>query len=239
MLNYERDKKDQELKTAKLEVMLGEARLTTLRSQLRPHFLFNSLNAISAYIETAPALACLMLEQVSDLLRMSVQHHEAQEIPLYEEFAFLGRYLGLQKLRFEDRLEINIQMDPDASTALVPTFILQPLVENAVRHGVAMRREKGLIEVHAWRHNGDLGISIRDDGPGLPADWSLQRLGTGLTNTLERLETLYGKGGRERLGIRNAPEGGVLVNLRLPFNVPEEWLSEMGHGRDQNSDRRR
>jgi two-component system LytT family sensor kinase len=221
-LSYERDKRDQELKTAKLELMLGEARLAALRSQLRPHFLFNSLNAISAYIETAPAVACLMLEQVSDLLRMSLQHHESQEIPLYEEFAFLGKYLGLQKLRFEDRLEISIRMDPDASAALVPTFILQPLVENAVRHGIAMRHEKGAIEVNAWRNNGDLGISIRDDGPGLPAKWTIQdRLGTGLTNTRERLETLYGKGGQDRLNIRNAPDGGVLVNLTLPFHVQE------------------
>jgi sensor histidine kinase YesM len=219
VLNYERDKRDQELKTAKLETLLADARLSMLRSQLHPHFLFNSLNAVSAYIETDPRVARLMLEQVADLLRMSLKHHESQEIPLHEEFAFLDKYLGLQKLRFEDRLDVKIQMDPAAFAACVPTFILQPLVENAVRHGVAVRHERGLIEVTARRNNGDLGISIRDDGPGLPPGWSADAaLGVGLTNTRERLQALYGTG-CERLDIRNAPGGGVLVNLTLPFRV--------------------
>ena len=111
VLTYEQEKKQQELKTARLEVLFADARLATLRSQLHPHFLFNSLNAISAYIETAPRVAIQMLAQLSDLLRMSLQHHEAQEIPLREEFAFLDKYLGLQKLRFEDRFEIDVRMD--------------------------------------------------------------------------------------------------------------------------------
>jgi len=219
VLNYEHEKRNQELKTAKLEALLADARLAMLRSQLHPHFLFNSLNAISAYIETDPRVARLMLEQVADLLRMSLERYEAQEIPLFEEFAFLDKYLGLQRLRFEDRLDVKIQMDPDVSVASVPPFILQPLVENAVRHGVAARHERGLIEVTAWRNNGDLGISIRDDGPGLPSGWSAHAgLGVGLTNTRERLQALYGTS-RERLDIRNAPGGGVLVNLTLPFRV--------------------
>jgi two-component system, LytTR family, sensor kinase len=220
VMTYEQEKKQQELKTARLEVLFADARLATLRSQLHPHFLFNSLNAISAYIEIAPRVAIQMLAQLSDLLRMSLQHHEAQEIPIREEFTFLTKYLGLQQLRFEDRLEIDIRMDPAVASALVPTFILQPLVENAILHGIAVRNEKGLIEVNAWRNKGDLCISVRDDGPGLPAGWTVQNgSGTGLKNTQDRLETLYGKNGRQRLDIRNEPGRGVLVNLCLPFHV--------------------
>ena len=151
---------------------------------------------------------------------MSLQHHEAQEIPLREEFAFLDKYLGLQKLRFEDRFEIDIRMDAAVASAMVPTFILQPLVENAILHGIAARNEKGLIEVHAWRDKSDLRISIRDDGPGLPPGWTMQNgSGTGLKNSQARIETLYGSNGPERLDIRNAPERGVMVNLSLPFHV--------------------
>jgi two-component system LytT family sensor kinase len=219
VLTYEQEKKQQELKTAKLEVLFADARLATLRSQLHPHFLFNSLNAISAYIEIAPRVAIQMLAQLSDLLRMSLQHHEAQEIPLREEFAFLDKYLGLQKLRFEDRFEIDVRMDTAVATAMVPTFILQPLVENAILHGIAARNEKGLIQVRAWRDKDTLRISIRDDGPGLPPGWTMPNgSGTGLKNSQARIETLYGNG-RERLDIRNAPEGGVMVNLSLPFHV--------------------
>jgi two-component system, LytTR family, sensor kinase len=220
VLTNEQEKKQQELKTARLEVLFADARLATLRSQLHPHFLFNSLNAISAYIETAPRVAIQMLAQLSDLLRMSLQHHEAQEIPLREEFAFLDKYLGLQKLRFEDRFEIDIRTDTAVASAMVPTFILQPLVENAIHHGIAVRNERGLIEVHAWRNKSDLRISIRDDGPGLPPGWTMQNgSGTGLKNSQDRLKTLYGNNGRERLDIRNAPGRGVLVNLSLPFHV--------------------
>ena len=220
VLTYEREKKQQELKTARLEVLFADARLATLRSQLHPHFLFNSLNAISAYIETAPRVAIQMLAQLSDLLRMSLQHHEAQEIPLREEFAFLDKYLGLQKLRFEDRFEIDIRMDTGVASAMVPTFILQPLVENAILHGIAARNEKGLIEVRAWRDKSELRISIRDDGPGLPPGWTMQNgSGTGLKNSQARIETLYGSSGPERLDIRNAPGRGVMVNLCLPFHV--------------------
>lgn len=220
VLASEREKKQHELKTARLEVLFADARLATLRSQLHPHFLFNSLNAISAYIETAPRVAIQMLAQLSDLLRMSLQHHEAQEIAIRDEFTFLKKYLGLQQLRFEDRLEIDIRMDPAVAAALVPTFILQPLVENAILHGIAVRNEKGLIEVNAWRDKSDLCICVRDDGPGLPAGWTMQNgSGTGLKNTQDRLETLYGKTGRQRLDIRNQPDRGVLVTLCLPFHV--------------------
>ena len=220
VMTYEQEKKQHDLKTARLEVLFADARLATLRSQLHPHFLFNSLNAISAYIETAPRVAIQMLAQLSDLLRMSLQHHEAQEIPIREELTFLKKYLGLQQLRFEDRLEIDIRMDPAVASALVPTFILQPLVEIAILHGIAVRNEKGLIEVNAWRDKDDLCIRVRDDGPGLPAGWTMQTgSGTGLMNTQDRLETLYGKTGRHRLDIRNDAGRGVVVNLCLPFHI--------------------
>jgi two-component system, LytTR family, sensor kinase len=168
-----------------------DARLAALRSQLHPHFLFNSLNAISAYIDGSPRTARLMLERVGDLLRLSLEHYEAQEIPLHQELTFLEKYLELQRMRFEDRLDVRIQMDPDTAGALVPTFILQPLVENAVRHGVASHHKKGIIEVKAVRSDGHLDLSIRDDGPGLPYGWTMASCtGVGLSNTLQRLDAL-------------------------------------------------
>jgi two-component system LytT family sensor kinase len=219
VLNYERQKKDQEIRTARLERLVADARLTALRSQLHPHFLFNSLNAISAYIDTSPRAAKLMLEQLGDLLRMSLEHYQAREIPIEQELAFLEKYLELQQMRFEDRLESRIQMDPGAAGALVPTFILQPLVENAVRHGVAARHERSVIEVKARRVDGNLGLSVRDDGPGLPSGWSMvSSAGVGLANTRARLDALYGPG-HHTLNVTNAPGGGVLVNLVLPFHV--------------------
>jgi two-component system LytT family sensor kinase len=216
---FERNKAEREIRTATLERLLSDARLNTLRAQLHPHFLFNSLNTISAHIESNPRAARLMLEHMGDLLRMSLEYHEAQEIPLDQELAFLEKYLELQKMRFEDRLEVKICVDSSALGAFVPTFILQPLVENAVRYGIASRHEKGMIEVEASRSNGSLHLIVRDDGPGLPMGWTLSKsAGIGLSNTRERLAGLYGKG-QQGLEVRNAPDGGVRVELTMPFHA--------------------
>ena len=153
-VDYQNHLKNRLVRTAELERLLSDARLNVLRTQLQPHFLFNALNAISAHIESEPRTARLMLERLGDLLRLSLDHIDQQEIGLDQELAFIERYLQLQAMRFEDRLNISMNVEPEARDALVPPFILQPLVENAVQHGAAARSANGTIAVEAWRDNG-------------------------------------------------------------------------------------
>ena len=218
-VDYRNNLKDREIRTAGLERLLSEARLATLRSQLDPHFLFNTLNSISAYVESAPGQARLMLEQLGDLLRLSLEHSEQQEISLERELTFVDGYIQLQLVRFTDRLQVRVQVDPDTVTAAVPTFLLQPLIENAIRHGTSKLSSAGLIELSAW-HSGDrLHVRVRDNGPGLPRGWSLDRhIGIGLGNTRARLEQLYGKG---EYSLEVAPDDAkcTSVDITFPFRV--------------------
>jgi two-component system, LytTR family, sensor kinase len=216
-VDYQNYLKNRLVRTAELERLLSEARLNVLRTQLQPHFLFNALNAISAHVESEPRTARLMIERLGDLLRLSLDHIDRQEIGLEQELAFIERYLQLQAMRFEDRLDVSMNLDPDVQDALVPPFILQPLVENAVRHGAAARSAHGTIAVEAWRDNGRVRLAVRDNGPGLPAGWSLDRnQGIGIANTRERLRHLYGDG-NQSLKVSDEPGGGVRVDLSLPF----------------------
>ena len=219
-VDYQNHLKNRLIRTAELERLLSEARLNVLRTQLQPHFLFNALNAVSAHVERDPRMARLMLERLGDLLRLSLDHVDRQEIRLDQELAFVDKYLQLQAMRFEDRLSVSMNLDPAVLEALVPPFILQPLVENAVRHGTAARSAHGTITVDAWRANGSVCLAVRDNGPGLPAGWSLEHHeGIGLTNTRERLRHLYGEG-NQALTISSQPEGGVRVDLMMPFRSP-------------------
>ena len=218
-LDYQSHLKDREIRTAGLERLLSEARLAMLRSQLDPHFLFNTLNSISAYVESAPGQARLMLEQLGDLLRLSLQHADQQEIALERELTFVDRYIQLQLVRFDDRLQVNVQADPDTSRAAVPTFLLQPLLENAISHGTSKLSADGLIEVSTWRSGDRLHVRVRDNGPGLPRGWSLDRqIGLGLGNTRARLEQLYGKGAYT---LDVGPDEGrrTSVDITFPFRV--------------------
>ncbi len=216
-VDYQNHLKNRLVKTAELERLLSDARLNVLRTQLQPHFLFNALNAISAHIESDPRAARLMLERLGDLLRLSLDHIDHQEIGLDQELAFVERYLQLQAMRFEDRLHVSMSLAPDVHGALVPPFILQPLVENAVQHGAAARSADGTIAVEAWRDNGQVRLAVRDNGPGLPAGWSLDdHQGIGISNTRERLRHLYGEQ-NQSLKISQEPGGGVRVDLSLPF----------------------
>jgi LytS/YehU family sensor histidine kinase len=175
------------------------------------------LNAISAHVESEPRTARLMLERLGDLLRLSLDHVDQQEIGLEQELAFVEKYLQLQAMRFEDRLDVSMKVDPDVQQALVPPFILQPLVENAVRHGAAARSANGRIAVEAWRDNGRVRLAVRDNGPGLPAGWTLDdNQGIGIANTRERLRHLYGDQ-NQFLTFSQEPGGGVRVDLSLPF----------------------
>jgi two-component system, LytTR family, sensor kinase len=214
---YQDQIRDRKVQTLELERLLAQSRLEMLRTQLHPHFLFNALNAISAHVEGAPRTARWMLEQLGDLLRLSLDHGEEQEIALQQELAFVDRYLKLQKIRYEDRLDVIVDVDPRALRAYVPTFILQPLLENAIRHGIATRSVPGQIEIQARQEGETLRVSVLDDGPGLPQGWDPERgLGVGLSNTKERLKRLYGDSQSFKIG-SNTNGGGVRVDLTLPY----------------------
>ncbi len=216
-VDYQNHLRNRDVRTAELERLLSEARLNVLRTQLQPHFLFNALNAISAHVEHEPRTARLMLERLGDLLRLSLDHIDHEEISLEQELAFVEKYLQLQAMRFEDRLKVSMNLDPAALEALVPPFILQPLVENAVHHGASARSAHGTIAVEAWRSNGAVHLAVRDNGPGLPAGWSVDRdEGIGIANTRERLRHLYGEQ-YQSLSFSPEPGGGVRVDLSLPF----------------------
>jgi two-component system LytT family sensor kinase len=218
-LDYQRDLKDREIRTSTLERLLSEARLATLRSQLDPHFLFNTLNSISAYVESAPRQARLMLEQLGDLLRLSLEHADRQEIPLECELTFIDRYIQLQLVRFSDRLGVRVRVDPDVLSAAVPTFVLQPLVENAIHHGTSKLSASGTLELSAWRSGDCLRVRVHDNGPGLPAGWTLERhSGLGLRNTRARLEHLYGPGNYSFEVTRDG-DRGTCVDVTLPYRI--------------------
>ena len=238
--DYASHLKEREIRTAELERLVSEARMGVLRAQLHPHFLFNTLNTISAHIEREPRTARRLLEQLGELLRLSLAHAEDQEIPLAQEVAFIERYLELQKARLDDRLEAVVSVDADVLDAMVPTFILQPLVENAIRHGTAPRVEQGLVEVRAWRSSGQLHLSVQDDGPGLPPGWDPKvSAGIGISNTRERLRHLYGDHD-QHFEISSDVGKGVRVDLSFPFRdsheqegeVAEQQASVRGYGKN-------
>lgn len=233
--DYAKVSRERQVRTAELERLFAESRLNTLRSQLHPHFLFNTLNAISAHVENNPRVARRMLDQLGGLLRLSLKHADEQQIPLQKELAFLDQYLALQKVRFEDRLDVEMSIEPVTLTCLVPTFVLQPLVENAIKHGITSRTARGLVRISAWCENSTLRLQVTNDGPGLPDGWHLEtHQGVGLSNTMERLEHLYGSS--HHIAIENRTEGGVAVNVGLPMHAAVQpqldalSVAEVPHG---------
>jgi two-component system LytT family sensor kinase len=212
-----------ELRAAQLEGSLARAQLRNLRLQLQPHFLFNALNTISATMYDDPAAADEMLDQLAELLRASLRTAQSDEVPLGEELALLDRYLALLRARFGSRLEMDLQLDPEAACALVPSLFLQPLVENAIRHGKAEREGRGAIAVRARREGDTLILEVEDDGPGDPgrAERSPARResGLGLAATAERLKLLYGEA--QTFSAGNGERGGFLVRACLPFRTAE------------------
>lgn len=162
------------LRTAQLETHLAEARLRVLQSQLNPHFLFNTFNAISAFTETDPKTARQMMARLGALLRTSLDHAGRQEVILVEELSFLEDYLTIERLRFEDRLMVDVHVEDGVRDALVPSFILQPLVENAIRHGTGALLRNGHVRLCARRLENRVALEIEDDGVGLPEGWSLE-----------------------------------------------------------------
>ena len=201
------------LEARQSETQLAEARLGALRMQLQPHFLFNSLNAITVIVrDRDTATATRMLEQLGEMLRRVMRRDRPQEVPLAEELDFVRQYLAIEQIRFSDRLRPVFAVDEGVLRAAVPDFLLQPLVENALRHGLAKRVEATLLKIEARREGDDLVLAVIDDGPG-PAAGE----GVGLGNTRERLATLYGA--RARLDLGRSAEGGAVATVRLPYHV--------------------
>jgi LytS/YehU family sensor histidine kinase len=210
--------RERETQAVRLTAQLAEARLGALRMQLNPHFLFNSLNAITVLVrDQNTAAASRMLELLSDVLRQVLRAEGSHQAPLSTELDFLERYLAIEQVRFSDRLRPRIEVDAAIRRAAVPRFILQPLVENALRHGVARRADAGLLEVTARRDGDTLVLTVRDDGPGLGQ--AAPAAGVGLANTRARLAALYGD--RASFELANAPGGGVLATIRLPYHEAE------------------
>ncbi len=215
-IKYYRKYRERELRTSQLEARLATTRLQVLKMQLHPHFLFNTLNAISELIYRDPESAERMISDLSDLLRMSFENLEVQEIPLKQELEFLEKYLEIELTRFHDRLKVDMQIAPDTLDASVPNMILQPLVENAIKHGIGPRSEGGKINIGAFRANGHLEITVSDNGVGVPfGDLENLTEGVGLSNTRRRLRHLYGDG--HTFNLKNAGVSGFAVNLVIPY----------------------
>jgi two-component system, LytTR family, sensor kinase len=199
--------------SAELHAQVTDARLNALHTQLNPHFLFNTLNAISTLVGEDPPGARRMIARLSDLLRHTLEGDE-QEVPLARELEMLRRYLDIMEVRFQGKLEVSIETEASLDEALVPNLVLQPLVENAFRHGLALMQTAGRVAVRVMRDDGDLVLTVRDNGRGPPTE---VREGVGLANTRARLTQLYGS--RQQLALTVAEGGGALVEVRIPYHT--------------------
>jgi signal transduction histidine kinase len=210
--------KEREAQAARLAAQVAEARLGALRMQLHPHFLFNSLNAITVLVrDQDTASASRMLDLLSDVLRQVLRSDQSHEVRLADELRFLERYLAIEQVRFSDRLSVRFDVDESLLDASVPEFLLQPLVENALRHGIAKRADGGLVEVAARRDGDSLLLTVADNGPGLDPTAPSDGNGLGLANIRERLTTLYGRRGSLVLSTREG--GGAVATVRIPFRA--------------------
>ena len=215
-LAYYRESRSRALRSAHLEARLAEARLKTLEAELHPHFLFNTLHAISTLVHTQPESADRMISRLSDLLRITFSRSGAACIPLQEELEFLQKYLEIEQTRFQDRLSVEFDIDPDTLDAEVPRLILQPLVETAIKHGVAPRMGPGAVSIGSRRDGERLCLSIRDNGVGLTGGSRAQLTsGVGLSNTRDRLDCLYGTDHSLNF-VESRP--GLTVEMRMPFH---------------------
>jgi LytS/YehU family sensor histidine kinase len=217
--------REREAQAAQLKAQLAQAQLESLKMQLHPHFLFNTLHTISGLVRTnerQPAVN--MIAGLSDLLRHTLESADEQEVPLKDEVKLIELYLDIQRMRFSDRLTVRMEIAPETLEALVPNLILQPLVENAIRHGISLKDTAGVIIINCYRDDGMLRIRVCDDGPGLQSGWRMEDCaGIGLANTSERLKHLYGAEHRFDLG--NADGGGMIASIAIPFRVSYQLAS--------------
>lgn len=219
--DFHRKAREGALVAARLETALAQAQLEALKMQLHPHFLFNTLHAIGVLVRKHDIQGALrMLSGVGDLLRLALENTGRQLVPLKQELDFLGRYLAIEQVRFQDRLDVRMEISPETLDARVPNLLLQPLVENAIRHGLAPRAAGGRIEVRAEQRHGVLALAVRDDGVGLARDFDPERCaGVGLRNVRARLSQLYPHA--HHFDVAAAEGGGVIVSLEIPLTFEE------------------
>jgi LytS/YehU family sensor histidine kinase len=215
-LDISRRYREREVRAIELEKRLTEARLHALQMQLNPHFLFNTLHAISALMHDNVEAADRMITRLSDLLRATLANSDRQEVSLRQEIEFLRRYLEIEQTRFGPRLTVKMEIAPDTWDALVPNLILQPLVENAIRHGIEPRAQPGIVELTTYAVNGQLRMEVKDNGVGLSAGQP-EREGVGLSNTRARLQQLYGAA--HTFEMRGAVGAGLSVRLAIPLKT--------------------
>ena len=214
---YYSDSRRSQLTESQLQTQLAKAQLSLLQAQLHPHFLFNTLHAISTLMNRDVTAARSMIVRLSDLLRLAMHSVAVQEVTLKQELDFVDNYLGIEKIRFQDRLTVNLEIAPETLDAMVPNLLLQPLVENAVRYGVAMQPGRGWVRISTRREDEKLVIEIDDSGPGIADGPVPQKEGVGLSNTRSRLLRLYGAG--QKLELRNQPDRGLRVLVVIPFQT--------------------
>jgi two-component sensor histidine kinase len=219
-LAFRRREAERTLRASRLEGELARARLQTLRMQLHPHFLFNALHAVSELIHRDPRAADNMVSRLGDMLRATLESDDKDEVPLRRELELLERYLDIERVRFRDRLEVSIEIAPECLDAAVPSLILQPLVENAIHHGIASRPGASRVEIRAERAGASLLLRVSDDGRGLGAEAPAPSAGIGLSNSRARLAQLYGQ--RQRLELQNGDGGGLEVILEIPYAALSE-----------------
>ena len=216
---YQRYREGQ-VRTLQLEAQLSHAQLQALKMQLHPHFLFNTLHSISALLSKDVEAARKMITRLGDFLRLTLENSGSQEVTLQQEMEFLSCYLEIERIRFQNRLVTRIDLGDQTLDARVPNLILQPIVENAIRHGIAPRSTPGSIDISAKQLDGRLRIQVRDNGPGLPEHRTSQnqfKKGLGLANTETRLQRLYGAD--HLFDLSNDPAGGLIVTLEIPFHT--------------------
>ncbi|HEY9401469.1 MAG TPA: sensor histidine kinase [Pyrinomonadaceae bacterium] len=206
------------------EFRLAQAELSALKMQLHPHFLFNTLNAISELVYSDPKVADQSILRLSDMLRFALDSGKAQEVTLKEEAEFLEKYVEIQRTLMRERLTVRVNIDPETLDASVPNMLLQPLVENAIKHGLAPRPEGGVIDIHARRLDGKLYLEVSDNGLGMPEDRDVTKEGVGLINTRERLKYLYGEA--HTFNLSSFPGRGVTIRIVIPFKEREPELND-------------
>jgi len=217
VVSYYQRFRQRELRTSQLQTQLAKAHLQALKSQLQPHFLFNTMHSISALMLTDVQAADRMMSRLSDLLRMTLDAEETQITTLSRELEFVNCYLEIEKIRFEERLNVILDISPETLDAQVPQLLLQPLVDNAVKHGISKLSAAGEIRIRVQAQNGELQLEISDNGPGFCKPGSFQHEGLGLRVTRERLESLYGQD--QSMELLSPPEGGGMVRVCIPFRV--------------------
>lgn len=222
-------------KSSQLQTQLVQAQLQALKMQLHPHFLFNTLHSITALVHEDPEMAERTIARLSELLRLFLANSTIHEVPLSEELRILDLYLEIERARFEDRLRVVYDVPAELCDAMVPNLVLQPLVENSIRHGVGRRAEPGWINVAAERYAGTLVLRVSDNGAGFDEKAQPVQHGMGLGITRGRLESLYGK--NQSLVVRNLPAGGVEARITIPFRTQEALTGNEAHAELQSTDR--